>query len=83
MPRHLYELWVYAETQLDVYKALHIDGRASQTHLRDVRAKARATRKSCRYDHLLSDRDDTNSDDANRLASDSWYEDVYANENDV
>lgn len=34
MPRCLYELWVHAEAQLDVYKALHVDGRASEAELR-------------------------------------------------
>ncbi|XP_019259241.1 PREDICTED: uncharacterized protein LOC109237389 [Nicotiana attenuata] len=83
VPRRLYELWVHAEAQLDAYKALHVDGRASEVELRDVRAKARAAREACKYDPLTPDRDDINSDDANRLASDSWYEDLYATRNDV
>ncbi|XP_070013448.1 filament-like plant protein [Nicotiana sylvestris] len=47
VPRHLYELWVHVEAQLDVYKALYVDGRASEAELRDVRARARVTREAC------------------------------------
>ncbi|XP_070022078.1 uncharacterized protein [Nicotiana sylvestris] len=60
-----------------------LNRRASEAELWDVRAKARVTHEACGYDPLTPDGDNINSDDANRLASDSWYEDVYATGNDV
>nr|XP_009800553.1 PREDICTED: uncharacterized protein LOC104246442 [Nicotiana sylvestris] len=83
VPRCLYELWVHAEAQLDVYKALQASGRASEVELQDKHSKARAAREACRYDPLTPDRDDINSDDANHLAYDSWYEDMYVIVDDV
>ncbi|XP_070023106.1 uncharacterized protein [Nicotiana sylvestris] len=59
------------------------DGRASEVELQDMRAKAQAAHKACGYDPLTPDGDDINFDDANRLNSDSWYEDVYGTMDDV
>ncbi|XP_070007637.1 uncharacterized protein [Nicotiana sylvestris] len=95
VPRRLYELWVHAEARLDVYKALHAearldvykalhaDRRASEVELQGVRAEAREAREACGYNPLTPDGDDINSDDANCLTYDSWYEDVYPTGDDV
>ncbi|XP_070003216.1 uncharacterized protein [Nicotiana sylvestris] len=37
--RRLYELWVHAEARLDVYKAFHAEGRATEAELQDVTPK--------------------------------------------
>ncbi|XP_009768145.1 uncharacterized protein [Nicotiana sylvestris] len=83
VPRHLYELWVYAEAWLDVYKAFHAEGWATKVEVQAVHTEVSASREACRYDPLTPDGDDINSDDANRLASDLWYKDAYPTEDDV
>lgn len=68
VPCCLYELWVHIKARLDVYKSLHAEGRASKAELQGVCAEAR---EACGYNPLTPDRDNIDSDDANRLASDS------------
>lgn len=48
-----------------------------------MRVEANGAREACRYDPFIPDGDVVTSDDANLIASDSWYEDAYPYEDDV
>ncbi|XP_070015745.1 uncharacterized protein [Nicotiana sylvestris] len=83
VPYCLYELWVHAEARLYVYKAFHALGRDTEVEVQVVHTEAHVAHESCGYDPLTPDGDDINSDDANCLTSDSWYENTYPARDDV
>lgn len=75
--RELYEMWVHAEAQLDVYKSLKAVGKVFEVELEGVCVMACAAREACGYDPGIPGGDD--DDDAmDGLASDPWYDDEYA-----
>ncbi|XP_070015036.1 uncharacterized protein [Nicotiana sylvestris] len=49
IPRELYEMWVHAEAQLDVYKSFKAVGKVSEAELEGVRVKVREAREACGY----------------------------------
>ncbi|XP_019232313.1 PREDICTED: myosin heavy chain, clone 203-like [Nicotiana attenuata] len=82
VPRELYEMWVHAEAQLDVYKSLKAIGKISEKELEGVRVKARAACEAYGYAPGTPGGDEVDND-ADRLASNSWYDDEYADGGDV
>nr|XP_009628268.1 uncharacterized protein LOC104118675 [Nicotiana tomentosiformis] len=44
IPRDLYEIWIYAEAQRDIFRDLIAVGKVSEADFKDARAKARSAR---------------------------------------
>ncbi|XP_019238116.1 PREDICTED: uncharacterized protein LOC109218216 [Nicotiana attenuata] len=75
--RSTHEIWVYAEARLNIYRALHAEGRATETEVQAVRKEAHTARESCGYYPDSPDGEDAASEDVDRLDSDAWYEEAY------
>lgn len=75
--RNAYEIWVFAEAKLDVYRYLHVEGRATEEEVQARRTETRAAHESCGYYPDSPDGGDSISGDVNHLNSESWYNYIY------
>ncbi|XP_019244425.1 PREDICTED: uncharacterized protein LOC109224291 [Nicotiana attenuata] len=69
--------------QAAALKIEEANGKVFEAELEGIRVKARAAHEACGYDPGTPVRDDVDDNDADRLASDSWYNEEYAAGDDV
>ncbi|XP_070009490.1 peroxisomal and mitochondrial division factor 2-like [Nicotiana sylvestris] len=74
----LYEKWIHAKAQLDIFRDLMGAGKVSKAAFEYARSKARIARVVCGYDPTTPEVGDDEEDvGVDRIEEDPWYEDEY------
>ncbi|XP_070015027.1 peroxisomal and mitochondrial division factor 2-like [Nicotiana sylvestris] len=74
----LYEKWIHAEAQLDIFKDLMMARKVLEADFEDDRTKARAARITCSY-HPTTPEAGDGGEDVDGIEHDAWYKDEYPN----
>lgn len=73
----LYNEWIHAEAQLDVFRELHKARSVFEVALEVVRVKAREARITWGYDPTTPEGDEGDDEGVDRLEEDAWYDTAY------
>nr|XP_033511874.1 uncharacterized protein LOC117276658 [Nicotiana tomentosiformis]XP_033511876.1 uncharacterized protein LOC117276658 [Nicotiana tomentosiformis] len=78
VPRELYEEWIHAKAQIDVFRDLHVARSVSGAALEGAYVKAREARVACGYDSATPEAgEDEGDEDVDRLEENAWYDAPY------